>query len=130
MAHYLTTYDVIAMNNQIMERMGDQSGLRDENALESAVLRPQMSAHYAGASLAAQAATLMAGIALAHPFVDGNKRTALAAGTTFLIANGQWVVCKPTELGQQIEQLITRSSSLDDAIDHFTGWLEEHLQSF
>ncbi len=50
--------------------------------------RPQHAAHYAGADLAAQAATLLWGIAENQPFVDGNKRTALVVTLTFLELNG------------------------------------------
>lgn len=127
MAHYVTTLDVMAMNQAIMERMGGESALRDDGALESAVMRPQMAAHYAEASLAEQAATLMAGIALAHAFVDGNKRTALAAGTTFLILNGQYVVSKPEELGQQLLAVIARPGSLDSAIAELAAWSDSRL---
>ena len=127
MAHYVTTLDVMAMNQAIMERMGGESALRDDGALESAVMRPQIAAHYAEASLMQQAATLMAGIALAHAFLDGNKRTALAAGTTFLILNGQYVVSKPEELGQQLLAMIARQGSLDDAIAALATWIDSHL---
>lgn len=127
MAHYVTTLDVMAMNQAIMERTGGESALGADGALESAVLGPQMAAHYTEASLAEQAATLMASIALAHAFMDGNKRTALAAGTTFLILNGQYVVSKPEELGRQLLAVITRQGGLDDAIADLAAWIDSHL---
>jgi death-on-curing protein len=128
MIQYLTVLDVIAMNGAIMERMGGESILRDEAALESAVMRPQMAAHYAEADLAEQAATLMAGVALAHAFVDGNKRTALAAGTTFLILNGHWIVSRPTELGEQIIAIVERTGTLDEAVAQVAVWLRERSE--
>lgn len=62
--------------------------LRDEGLLRSAMARPQNAAHYAGADLSEQAATLLWGIAENQPFVDGNKRTALVVTLTFLELNG------------------------------------------
>ena len=50
--------------------------------------RPQYAAQYADADIAEQAATLLWGIAENQPFVDGNKRTALAVTLTFLDVNG------------------------------------------
>ena len=127
MAHHVTALDMMAMNKAIMERMGGESALRDGGALESAVVRPQMAARYAEASLAEQAATLLVGIALAHAFVDGNKPTALAAGITFLILNGQYVVSKPEELGRQLLAVIARQGSLDDAIAELAAWIDSRL---
>jgi prophage maintenance system killer protein len=56
--------------------------------LEGAVGRPATHAHDEQADLALQASVLAHGIAQAQPFVDGNKRTALAAMLTFLEING------------------------------------------
>ena len=127
-SHYLTVFDVLAMNEAIMERMGGVSLLRDEGALESAVMRPQMAAHYEDADLVTQTAMLMAGIALAHAFVDGNKRTALAAGTTFAQLNGQWIASQPEELGKQIEAIVIRSDSLDNAMSRLIAWVRSHMR--
>jgi death on curing protein len=128
MYRYLTIFDVLAMNEVIMERMGGVSVLRDEGALESAIMRPQMVAHYEDADLVTQAAVLIIGILIAHPFVDGNKRAALAAGTTFVQLNGQWIASEPGEFGRQIEALLVRTDSLDEATARFIAWLRAHRQ--
>ncbi|WP_112235699.1 type II toxin-antitoxin system death-on-curing family toxin [Kocuria sp. BT304] len=39
-------------------------------------------------SLADKAAALLVGLSRNHPFVDGNKRTAIGAVSVFLLANG------------------------------------------
>lgn len=128
MLRYLTTLDVMAMNAAILQKYGSTSLLRDEGLLESAIMRPQMAAHYEEADLITQAALLISGIAFAHAFLDGNKRTALAAGATFLHLNGHWIASEPGEFGQQIEALVNRSDSLDAAMAHFTGWLRPRLR--
>lgn len=118
------------MNDQILQRAGTGTGsVRDMGALESAVMRPQMAAHYAGADLVAQMATLVAGVALAHAYVDGNKRTALAAGTTVLLLNGRRYVGDAVELAQQIEALVLRTGSLSDALTAFTSWLRPRIEN-
>src|SRR6185437_17097914 len=89
---YLTAGEVITFNQEILRRAGASrqiaTFLRERGLLESAVQRPQNTAYYAGADLITQAALYMTGIALNHPFVDGNKRTGYISGMTFLHVNG------------------------------------------
>jgi death-on-curing protein len=82
---YLTVADVEVLHTMVLEHGGGSAGLRDRGALESAVFRPQ-SGYYA--DLIEEAAALMEFLAGNHPFVDGNKRTALVAVQTFLDYNG------------------------------------------
>jgi death-on-curing protein len=51
-------------------------------------MRPKTHAHYERADIASRAAALAHGIAETQPFIEGNKRTALAALITFLAVNG------------------------------------------
>lgn len=128
MTRYLAAADVMGLNDEILGRMqGISSLLRDENALESAVMRPQMAAYYEGADLVAQTATLIAGIALAHAFVDGNKRAALAAGRVFMTVNGLTFTGDALEMARQIEATVVRSVPLPEALAAFTGWLRARV---
>jgi death on curing protein len=69
---------------------GGLPGIRDEGALEAARARPQQRAHYEPDSdLATLAAAYAFGLATAHPFNDGNKRTAFLAAMIFLGLNGK-----------------------------------------
>jgi death-on-curing protein len=122
--HYLSTLDIIALNQRILADEQQEATTRDDGLLEGALMRTQMAAHYEGADLVAQAALLMQGIALAHAFVDGNKRTALAAGTIFLDLNGSYIASAPMEFGRQIEAMVTRAITLD----LFVAWLRERLR--
>ena len=74
---------------QIAEH-GGSGGLRDQGLLTSAVARPQQLLAYGepAPDLASLAAAYAYGIARNHPFLDGNKRTALVAARTFLLLNG------------------------------------------
>src|SRR5438477_11214718 len=86
---WLTLHTVLAIHKlQIAEHGGDD-GVRDIGLLESAPARPQnVEAYEAEADLARLAASLGRGIAKNHPFIDGYKRTALAATRAFLLLNG------------------------------------------
>ncbi len=72
----LSVADALAVHDAILLAYGGGAGLIDAAKLESAMMRPRMAAHYEGADIYRQAALLIAGVALAHAFVDGNKRTA------------------------------------------------------
>jgi death-on-curing protein len=67
---------------------GGPDGIRDLGLLESALARPQNKYSYGETGLAALAAAYGFGIARNHPFIDGNKRTALASMIVFLNLNG------------------------------------------
>jgi death-on-curing protein len=129
MTRYLSVLDVLGLHAFIMRRTGEEPALRNEGALESALLRPQMAAHYAEADFATQAALLMSGIALAHAFVDGNKRTAALAGDTFLQLNGMWIRAEPLALARQIEAIVNRPGPLGEATEQFAAWLRPQLES-
>ena len=127
---YLTVMDAIGLHARIMMAMGAApTALRDEGALESALMRPQMAAHYKGADLATQAALLITGITLAHPFVDGNKRTAFLCGVVFLHLNGLWLDAPGTEAGEELVAVLTRPDAREEATTHFAGWLRGHIRS-
>lgn len=81
---------VSAIHHRQVAEHGGSEGLRDEGLLSSALARPQNLLAYGEPrpDLASLAAAYAYGIARNHPFVDGNKRTALVAARTFLILNG------------------------------------------
>ncbi|MCA1602053.1 MAG: type II toxin-antitoxin system death-on-curing family toxin [Acidobacteria bacterium] len=87
---WLLDETVIAIHQRQISEHGGGEGLRDQGLLASALARPQNLLAYAQPEpdLAALAAAYAYGIALDHPFVDGNKRTALVASRTFLLLNG------------------------------------------
>ena len=90
MLHWLTKQEVLAIHDMQLAWHGGATGLRDEGLLESALARAQNIATYAEEtpSLAVLAAAYGSGIVRNHPFVDGNKRTALVTTFTFIERNG------------------------------------------
>lgn len=78
-----------AIHFDMLRSHGGMPGVRDENALESALARPeQRLAYEPTADLCALAATCGFGIARNHPFNDGNKRVAFLVMAVFLGLNG------------------------------------------
>lgn len=73
-----------------LQKFGGADGVRDENLLASAVLTPQSS--FGGkspyADIVEVAAAYLYYLCGNHPFIDGNKRTAMMAAIVFLRLNG------------------------------------------
>ena len=79
---------VPAIHNRQISEHGGSDGIRDEGLLASALARPQnLNAYGDDVDFAALAASYAFGIAKNHPFIDGNKRTALVVMRTFLALN-------------------------------------------
>lgn len=120
--------EVLALHEEVIERTGSSfAPLRDEGLLESAVMRPQMAAHYERADVISQAALLAVGISQAQAFVDGNKRTAFAAADVFLLLNGLQYIGDPVEFAQQLEAVAERRDSLEAATGRFDSWLRDRV---
>lgn len=87
---HLDVAAVLAIHAEVLAAHGGGEGLRDRALLESAIAAPQ--ATQAGRPLLRDTVEVAAGylfyLCRNHPFVDGNKRTALAACLVFLQANG------------------------------------------
>lgn len=85
-----TVAAVNAIHREVLAAHGGATGVRDETLLESAVAAPQATA--LGEPLLADAVEMAAAylfyLCRNHPFVDGNKRTALATCLVFLSENG------------------------------------------
>jgi death-on-curing protein len=82
---YLTLDDVLGIHQDSVDAFGGGHGVRDHGGLEAAVMRPQ-SGYYS--DVIAEAAALWESLSQNHPFVDGNKRTAIASMAAHLAING------------------------------------------
>lgn len=81
-----------------LAQFGGSGGIRDETLLDSALARPRNRFLYdPAADIAALAAAYAYGLALNHPFVDGNKRVAFVATGVFLARNGFTLEVEPIE---------------------------------
>jgi death-on-curing protein len=85
MRDYLTTADILGLHHVLLEKYGGAGGVRDLGALEAAVFRPQCGYYR---DIVEEAAALLESLLINHPFIDGNKRAAVAACDVFLRING------------------------------------------
>lgn len=87
---FLALDEVLSLHAEQIRLFGGPSGIRDLGLLQSAI--GTVEATFDGAflheTLFAMAAAYLHGICRNHPFLDGNKRTAVAAALTFLEMNG------------------------------------------
>ena len=112
---FLEVEDVERAHTLSLARFGGLDGIRDPGLLASAVAAVR-SGYYT--TLVELAAVYAHGIAKNHPFLDGNKRTALSAAGMFLGANGFDLVLGLEWVGY-IEQLAAGTLSREDLVFKF-----------
>ena len=117
-----TIEEVIAMHNALISAFGGSLGLRDEGALASALMRPQLG-YYDG--LIQEAAALMESLANNHAFVDGNKRVAFFVTDTFLRMNGHFINCDNDEAYAFFMRMFEASSF---RFTELNSWLGEKVE--
>ncbi len=113
MTEFLTREFVEAMRAEQLRLHGGAAGLRAEGMLESALARPLQKAAYERRDAFEFAAAYLFGIARNHPFVDGNKRTALVAADLFLVFNGWSLEADDSDLIQFV--LMVAAGDIDEA---------------
>lgn len=121
---YLTVARVLFIHDQAIKRFGGSFGVRDLGLIDSAVARPQAS--FGGQDLYEnifdKAAALLQSLLKNHPFVDGNKRTALASAGLFLKMNGY-------KLKNTHEKEVEFAVDVDNKhlpLEQISQWLKEH----
>jgi death-on-curing protein len=119
---YLTLAEIETIHADQIERYGGSPGLRDPGQLEAALYRPQ-TGHYA--DLIAEAAALWESLSQNHPFVDGNKRTALAAAYTLLATNGIRITAGADDLWVFLDHHYSAGTFSFDVLD---AWLRENTE--
>jgi len=104
---------------------GGLAGLRDANALESALACAEQLAHDGSPDVAELAAAYGFGISRNHPFSDGNKRTAFVATELFLVLNG--FDLQATDADCVMTMLGVAAGDIDEA--SFAAWIRAHMQA-
>jgi len=106
----------------MLSRFGGIDGVRDTHALSSAVGRLQ-SGYYV--DVVEEAAALFESLSQNHPFLDGNKRTAIASAGVFLRLNGYRLNFADIEA---YEWLIARYEKNEITKDRVQAWFRNHLE--
>ena len=100
--------------------------MKDENALESALARPQNRWHYEPKTdLAELAAAYGWGLTTSHPYRDGNKRAAFLVMATFAELNGRELKVTDTEVVQVMLAVADHGMSEPELAD----WVRTHLST-
>jgi death-on-curing protein len=123
---YLTLEEVLLLHARLIQRTGGSGGVRDVGLLESALARPRATS--GGEDLYPdlwhKAAALMHSLIKNHPFVDGNKRTALTATGLFLELNGYML----TASNDEAACFALQAAVGDVDVEAMAAWIESHSQ--
>jgi len=115
---------VDAVHAQQLREHGGLYGMRDENALESALARPRNKWAYDPESdLATLAAAYGHGLVTNHPYRDGNKRIGFLTMVIFLGLNG-WDLNAPETDVVRIMLALARGRCSERDL---AKWLKAHM---
>ena len=121
---WVTSAVVLAVHDEQIAEHGGAAGTRDPGLLESALARPRnLAAYDPDADIAALAAAYAFGIARNHPFIDGNKRTALVVLELALVLNGHALTATD---GECVSTMLALAAG-DVAEADLAHWIGEHL---
>lgn len=124
--HWLSRLVVDAIHLDQLREHGGLAGVRDQNALESALARPRQRWHYeATVDIAALAAAYAFGLVKSHPFRDGNKRIGFLAAVTFLGINAFEFDAPEHEVVS--EMLMLADGQLSE--ERLAEWVRLHIRS-
>ncbi len=122
--NFLSLDEIIAIQYDQVTRYGGSYGIRDLNLLISAVERSKVT--FGGFDLYpnifSKAAALLHSPVLNHPFVDGNKRTAITATMRFLYING----FLPKMSQKNLLDITLKVESKKINIEEAAVWLKKH----
>ena len=115
---------VDAVHLDQLREHGGLPGLRDENALESALARPRNRWHYGtNVDLVRLAAAYGWGLATSHPYRDGNKRVGFVTMATFVELNGYELAVSEEEVVHVMLAVADRRRTERELAD----WVRAHL---
>jgi death-on-curing protein len=124
MTKYLSLEEILRLHFQVVEDFGGSHGIRDEGRLKSLVAAPRQEVFGAEQYPDAfeKAAVYMRNVIGDHPFVDGNKRTAVTIAGIFLMRNGYRIAATPRQIEDFAVQIATDHLSVAD----IATWLKQH----
>lgn len=118
---FVTNEEAMAFHALVIEAHGGSLGVRDQGMLDSSLAMPRQgfSGEYAHTYPFEMAAAYAFHVAMNHPFVDGNKRVALACCVAFLRMNGWNLESEGEAAADAVLALV--DGSMDKA--SFAAWL-------
>lgn len=121
MIEYLTPEQVLFLHSRVIAETGGPQGILDLGMLLSALGRPQASFGDQDLypDLLTKAAALFDSLVRNHPFVDGNKRTAIAATGIFLRVNGYQLTVENSEMVRFTLACAQTQLTMDEIVEWF-----------
>ena len=112
---YLTEEELLELHEWAIAQFGGIGGLRDRGLLESCLAQPKTAVfgRERFATVYEKAAAYCFFITRNHPFIDGNKRTALLASLHFLLRNGVTPMYEQESLYEAILSVACGTMELD-----------------
>jgi death on curing protein len=124
---YLTPQQILFIHHRLVATTGGPHGLRDADSLQAAAARPQaiFAKQDPYPDLFSKAAALLESLIRNHPFLNGNKRTAITAAGLFLLRNGYSQAVGQRELYEFTLRMATGETDVTEA----RNWFERHSGS-
>jgi len=124
---YLSAEEILQIHSIVIDETGGSHGVRERGAIASVEELPRQMAFgkelYPTVFL--KAAIYIRNIVFSHPFIDGNKRTAMSAGNIFLELNGYRITVAKRGIEAQALAIIKNRQSLEEIV----RWLEDNCES-
>ncbi len=117
---FLSLEDILHIHEQEIIKSGGEPNIREKEGIEACVDAPKASfdGEYLN-DLFEMAASYITCLTIRHPFVDGNKRTALASALTFLFLNGYEVKENyDLELADLVLDFLAKEVSKEEVAKH------------
>lgn len=120
---FLGLDEVLDLHADQLRHYGGLPGIRDLGLLESGLAAPAATfdGRFLHDTVFEMAATYLVHVAQNHPFIDGNKRTALMTAIAFLGLNGLTLVADPRLLTQLVLDVAERKVSKAEVAVFFEG---------
>ena len=120
----LTFEQILQLHALVLFRDDGMNGVRDAGRLEAAIAtqHQEVFGEAVYPTIYQKAAAMMRGIIGDHPFVDGNKRTAMLVGMTLLEMNGYEIVAARGEVEDFAVDIATRHLGVEEIAE----WLRRN----
>ena len=118
---FLTLDEVLALHDDQIRRYGGSAGVRDLGLLQSAIgaVQATFDGSFLHETVFEMAAAYLFHVCRNHPFIDGNKRTGVAAALTFLEVNGVETKADEDELYDLVIGVVGRKVTKADVAVFF-----------
>jgi death-on-curing protein len=124
---FVSVGHAITIHRRMVDEFGGDSGLRDRGLLESALAMPKamFGGDYLHVDLPSMAAAYHYHLCANHPFVDGNKRVAVAVAEVFLRADGLQLEATDDEIVELTLGVASGATGKPEVIDFFVKRVSE-----